>query len=110
MNIPFKGFLPDRPYPATGLTTARWKTEVDAMPVYLSDLYLTQQGVYIAPLFGLADLNGNGSTDIYPHVVAWNGELYLEDGHTRVVRQALAGTRVMRMRVYKPRYTEPDAA
>lgn len=106
MTLPFKGFHPERIYPPTGLTSARWRSEVDPMPVYLCDLWLTQTGVRIAPLFGVTD--GPASADIFPHVVAWAGELYLEDGHHRVVREALAGTRVMRMRVHRPVYTIPD--
>ncbi len=86
-----------RPYPPTGLTTEKWR-EVPVTSVYLQDLHLTQTGVLIGPLFGIRDTAG--STDAYPHVVSWRGELYLEDGHTRVVYQALSGTRVMRMRVY----------
>ena len=98
LRLPFKRILTDRPYPPTGLTTTRWKSEVDTMPVYLADLILTQNGVRIAPLWGIADEHANA--DPIPHVVAYKGELYLEDGHHRVVREALAGTRVMRMRVH----------
>ncbi len=97
LRLPFKRILDHRPYPPTGMTTARWKTEVETMPVYLHDLTLTQNGVRIAPLWGITDQHA--SADPHPHVVAYKGELYLEDGHHRVVREALAGTRVMRMRV-----------
>lgn len=105
MNSPFKSFAAgepevDRPYPPTGLTTELWR-HVSTIPVYLADLHLTQRSVWIAPLFGVKD--AAGSTDVYPHVVSWRGELYLEDGHTRVLYQALAGTRVMRMRVFVQR-------
>jgi hypothetical protein len=99
MRLPFAALAGDplRPYPPTGLTTALWQ-QIPVKSVYIQDLHLTQTGVLIGPLFGFRD--GNGSTDTYPHVVSWRGELYLEDGHTRVVYQALAGTRVMRMRVF----------
>jgi hypothetical protein len=97
-NLPFMGILTERPYPPTGLTTARWIENVFSQPVYLRDLWLTQNGVRIGPLFGLTDIHA--SADIYPHVVSWRGELYLEDGHHRVVREALAGVRVMAMRVF----------
>lgn len=85
MSLPFKGISAGRPYPPTGLTTARWIAEVPVEVVPLARLYLTQPGVDIAALFGLSE----HISDRYPHVVAWDGELYLEDGHTRVVRVAM---------------------
>lgn len=97
-RMPFRGFVDERPYPETGLTTARWKAEVPTMVVYFTDLWLTQNGVRITPLFGVKE--EHASADTYPHVVSWQGELYLEDGHHRVVREALFGIRSMRMRVF----------
>lgn len=37
--------------------------------------------------------------DLFPHVVAWRGELYLEDGLHRALRSALANRRAMHARV-----------
>lgn len=100
MTLPFRGFAPHRPYPATGLTTARWAAEVDVQPVPVRRLWLTQRGVQVAALFGVLDRD----SDIYPHVVAHDGELYLEDGHHRVVREVLMyGHTVIQARVYRPK-------
>lgn len=98
--MPFRGIDTTRPYPPTGLSTARWVQEVDVEPVLFSTLVLTQTGVRIAPLFaGPADLNRRH--DELPHVVDFNGTRYLEDGHHRVVRAAVAGSTGMLMRVFR---------
>lgn len=89
MTFPFAGIVTTRPYPPTGLTTARWATEVPAETVRLADLWLTQRGVHIAALFGHTDR----VSDRYPHVVAWRDRLFLEDGHTRAVRAARCAPR-----------------
>lgn len=85
VGFPFAGVVDQRPYPATGLTTARWAVEVPADNVQFADLWLTQPGVNILALFGRSDR----ISDQFPHVVAWQGRLWLEDGHNRVVRAAL---------------------
>lgn len=95
--LPFADILDERPYPPTGLTTARWRAEVEPRLVDLRDLTLTQKGVRIGPLFGITDRE----SDLFPHAVAYRDRLYLEDGHHRVVRAALRTTiRQMWMRVH----------
>lgn len=86
--FPFRGVVCNRPYPPTGLTTARWAAEVPVAEVDLSRVWLTQGGVNIAALFG----HTIRESDEHPHVVVWRGELYLEDGHHRAVRAALRST------------------
>jgi hypothetical protein len=99
MTHPFRGITDQRPYPPTGLTTARWIAEVPAFPVRFENIVLTQTGVRIAPLFGITDPHSAGDTT--PHIVAWQGQFYLEDGHHRVVRAALtAPWRSIPMRVF----------
>jgi hypothetical protein len=89
-------FLSERPYPETGITTSDWK-KIKPTFLYLEDLVLTQQGVYLEPL-----LNGatRSESDECPHVVHWNGSYYLEDGHTRVARCRILGLRMMMFRVF----------
>lgn len=95
--LPFAGIIDHRPYPPTGLTTKRWAGEVPPRDVNFADVFLTQPGVRVGPLFGVTDR----VSDSYPHVVYWRGFLYLEDGHHRVVRAAMSRTRqAMTMRVY----------
>lgn len=99
--FPFKGIVQKRPYPPTGLSTARWIVEVPTRPTAMHTLTLTQTGVRIGGLFGVK--SAHAAADDFPHVVAYNGQLYLEDGHHRVVRAALTTLcRIMLMRVYEP--------
>jgi hypothetical protein len=85
-----------RPYPPTGLTTARWAAEVPTALVPFADLWLTQEYANILALFGHTDR----VSDAHPHVVRWHGICLLEDGHNRVVRAALTSPlTAMTMRV-----------
>jgi hypothetical protein len=94
---PFAGIVTPRPYPPTGLTTARWAAEVQPVEVAFADLWLTQDHLRAPALFGIVDRE----SDVYPHVVQWRGQRFLEDGHNRVVRAALTGdTTSLPMRVY----------
>jgi hypothetical protein len=83
--FPFAGVVTPRPYPPTGLTTARWKSEVPVRTVRFADLWLTQPAVVTLALFGHTDR----VSDSHPHVVRWQGICFLEDGHNRLVRAAL---------------------
>jgi hypothetical protein len=97
VTFPFAGVVTPRPYPPTGLTTARWAAEVPTALVAFADLWLTQDHANIPALFGHTDR----VSDTYPHVVEWAGIRFLEDGHHRVVRTALTSPlTAMTMRVY----------
>jgi hypothetical protein len=97
--LPFRGIAIDRPYPPTGLSTREWIASVPVEFVRLDNLWLTQKGVEIPALLSCVDPY---SIDTAPHAVAWDGELYLEDGHTRVVRAVLQfGQQIMPMRVFR---------
>lgn len=101
VNTIFAGFIDPRPYPITGLTAHRWMTTVPVEKVDFKDLWLTQAYVRIDMLFLAEDLNHSVSGDPFPHVVAWDGKLYLEDGHNRITRAALRGYRSARCRVFQ---------
>lgn len=76
-----------RPYPPTGLDTARWMAEVEPHMVPLDGLVTTQPHVAIASILYRA----HRDRDPYPHVIAHGGRLLLEDGHGRIVRAILDG-------------------
>jgi hypothetical protein len=98
VTFPFAGVMDVRPYPPTGLTTARWAAEVEPQTVEFAGLWLTQPSVNILALFGHSDRASDG----FPHVVAWQGIHLLEDGHHRVVRAALChGLTELPMRVFR---------
>lgn len=87
----------DRPYPPTGIDTAAWR-QLPTIVVDVHDLTTTQDGVMLGPLLTGATRPGS---DQYPHVVSWQGRLYLEDGHTRVARAILVyGVRLLRVRLF----------
>jgi hypothetical protein len=95
---PFAGVMTARPYPPTGLTTARWSAEVPTELVVFADLWLTQEHVNSRALWG----HTIRVSDTYPHVVQWRGVRLLEDGHNRVVRAALTSSvTAMTMRVFR---------
>lgn len=99
MEFPFSGVVERRPYPPTGLTTERWRREVPIELVELRHLTLTQRHLYVDALLGY---EGVPDGDAYPHVVSFDGKLYLEDGHTRVVREVLIRrTNALFMRVFR---------
>lgn len=85
-----------RPYPATGLTSARWRA-VPVVTLRLADVVTTQRHVAIDAL--LDDEHRSYVGDPVPHVVHWRGRHYLEDGHTRVTRLAARGWRTGQFRV-----------
>lgn len=79
---------PRRPWPETGLTTERWMNEVNPRRIAIEDVILVQDQL---DLEALVKANGTVGGDPFPHVIAWGGLLWLEDGHHRVVRDAIMG-------------------
>jgi Arc/MetJ family transcription regulator len=100
----FKGVLDGKPYPDHGLTPREWST-IPPRQIRLADIITT------TTVLALDRLLSEDSTffgDLFPHAVAWNGDLYLEDGLHRAVRAALRGRDVLHCRVYElPRGTPP---
>jgi hypothetical protein len=96
-SFPFAGILCDYPWGTTGLTTARWKAEVPIESVEFKKLILTQDGVYFVKLFS----EHSSVEPSYPHVVVYQNDWYLEDGHHRVARAVFKGETSMLMRVFR---------
>jgi hypothetical protein len=84
------------PWGPTGMTTAKWR-DVPVVDVVIAELIATQPGVLFSSLSDAAP--GPVGGDPFPHVIAWRGGLYLEDGHHRVVRAALRGETTVRARM-----------
>jgi hypothetical protein len=83
------------PWGETGMTTAKWRN-LPTRTVTIAQLTATQPGVLLHALTGRPSPVGG---DPFPHVIDWDGNLYLEDGHHRVVRAALAGRTEVEARV-----------
>lgn len=89
----FKSVGEGRPYPAA--TVDDW-TSVAPRVVRLADLITTKR---VLDLETLLDEHSTFFGDLFPHVVEWEGELYLEDGLHRALRTALHGRPTMHARV-----------
>jgi len=83
------------PWGNTGMNTSKWLLQpVQTFPI--ADLIATQPGILLHALVdGIAPVGA----DAYPHVIQWQGNTYLEDGHHRVVRAAINGERTVTARV-----------
>ncbi|MEY9214350.1 type II toxin-antitoxin system VapB family antitoxin [Thermobifida halotolerans] len=94
----FKRVGNGRPYPDHGLSASAW-TRISPSQVRLDELVTTKATL------DLEHLLAKDSTffgDLFPHVVRWRGELYLEDGLHRALRAALQQRDVVAARVYDP--------
>lgn len=69
------------------MTSQKW-LDVPVQVFAIRDLVVTQPGVLFKHLLNDAVPYGG---DKYPHVVVWEGIPYLEDGHHRLIREAVAG-------------------
>ena len=83
------------PWGNTGMNTSKWFDQ-PVQTFSISDLIATQPGVL---LHALATEYQTRSRDQYPHVIQWQGNTYLEDGHHRVVRAALNGQQTVDARI-----------
>lgn len=83
------------PWGSSGMTSATWLT-VPVSEVPISELIATQNGIYF---HALREDHEHLHGDPYPHVIKWDGEYYLEDGHHRVVKAALRGAQSVIARV-----------
>lgn len=92
----FKAVGDTRPYPDHGRTRVRDWSDVAPRVVRLDSLTTTRSHL---DLRGLLAEDSTFYGDLFPHVVQWQGEAYLEDGLHRALRAALAGRVVMHARV-----------
>jgi Arc/MetJ family transcription regulator len=81
----FKAVRDGRPYPEHGLTMKQW-AEIPPRQVRLDQLITTKRELALDRL--LAE-DSTFFGDLFPHVVQWQGGLYLEDGLHRALRAAL---------------------
>lgn len=91
----FKRVGDSRPYPSHGYTQKKW-SQLAPVQVRLDQLVTTKSTL------SLANLLEDDSTfygDLFAHVVAWHGDLYLEDGLHRALRAALQQRQTLHARV-----------
>ena len=81
----FKGVREGKPYPDHGLSQRQW-AQIPPRQIRLDELVTT------TTVLALDRLLSEDSTfygDLFPHVVQWEGAMYLEDGLHRALRAAL---------------------
>ena len=81
----FKAVRDGAPYPDHNTTLKAW-SEIPPRPIRLADLITTKRELALDKLLA-EDSTFYG--DLFPHVVQWEGGLYLEDGLHRALRAAL---------------------
>ncbi|GGM53068.1 hypothetical protein GCM10012275_25060 [Longimycelium tulufanense] len=92
----FRDVREGRPYPEHGLSARDW-ARIPPRQVRLDDLVTTKR---VLELDRLLTEDSTFFGDLFPHVVHWHGELFLEDGLHRAVRAALQQRRVIHVRVF----------
>lgn len=91
----FKRVGDGRPYPPHDLTSREWAA-LPPRQVRLDELITTKDTLR---LDALLDEDSTFYGDLFPHVVQWQGGLYLEDGLHRALRAALHQRLVLHARV-----------
>ena len=95
-GVIFKSVRDGRPYPDHGLSLREW-AQIPPHAVRLDELITTKGELALDRL--LAD-DSTFYGDLFPHVVQWQGEMYLEDGVHRALRAALQQRNVIHARVH----------
>ncbi len=85
----------ERPYPEHGLEARDW-AKIPPRQLRLDQLITTKRELDLQSLLA-KDSTFYG--DLFPHVVHWRGEFYLEDGLHRALRAALHQRLVLHARV-----------
>ena len=91
----FKRVGEGRPYPEHGYVQRQWAA-IAPQQIRLDQLVTTKRTL------DLEQLLEDDSTfygDLFAHVIAWNGDYYLEDGLHRALRAALQQRQTMHARV-----------
>ena len=91
----FKRVGEGRPYPEHGYLQKQWAV-IAPQQVQLSDLVITKRNL---DLESLLEDDSTFYGDLFAHVVAYQGELYLEDGLHRALRAALQQRTTVHARV-----------
>jgi Arc/MetJ family transcription regulator len=93
--VVFKQVGEGRPYPDHARTSREW-ADIPPRPVRLDELITTKN---VLDLHSVLATDSTFYGDLFPHVIRWRGELYLEDGLHRALRAALQQRSVLHVRV-----------
>jgi Arc/MetJ family transcription regulator len=95
VSVVFKQVGDGRPYPDHARTSREW-AEIPPRPVRLDQLITTKK---VLDLNSVLATDSTFYGDLFPHVIRWHGDLYLEDGLHRALRAALQQRSVLHVRV-----------
>ncbi len=91
----FKDVRDGRPYADHQLSARDW-AKIPPRQIRLDELTATKRELRLDTLL---DEDSTFYGDLFPHAVAWRGEVYLEDGLHRALRAALQGRSIIHVRV-----------
>jgi len=92
----FKAVGDGRPYPDHGFDTPRDWANIPPRQVRMDEVITTKTALDLRTLLS-EDSTFYG--DLFAHVVAWRGEMYLEDGLHRALRAAMQQRNILHARV-----------
>jgi Arc/MetJ family transcription regulator len=93
--VVFKRVEDGRPYPDHASRAVDW-AQIPPRPVPLDQLITTKN---VLDLHTVLATDSTFYGDLFPHVIGWRGELYLEDGLHRALRAALEQRSAVHARV-----------
>ena len=79
-----------RKFEPMNMTTQLWLS-VPTQIVCISDLIFSQTHVSIEGLLNAQNKGNSFCGDAYPHVISYQGKLFLNDGHCRITMKLLSG-------------------
>jgi Arc/MetJ family transcription regulator len=97
IGVIFKEVRQGRPYPDHGLTARDWAA-IAPTTIRLEQLITTKRELALDRL--LAD-DSTYFGDLFPHVVKYSGNYYLEDGVHRALRAALQQRTTIHVRIHE---------
>ncbi len=80
----------NRPYEPLNMTTAKWH-EIEPQPVKLAGLQFSQEHLTIEGMLAVARGETSFCGDQYPHLVRFGGQVWVVDGHHRIVTALVRG-------------------
>ncbi|RJR10604.1 type II toxin-antitoxin system VapB family antitoxin [Candidatus Parcubacteria bacterium] len=80
------------------MTTDKWKL-IEPRTVRIEELEFQQDHLSLPDLVEPPEETFTG--DEYPYIVDYQGKLYVEDGHHRIVRHKLSGHKTIKARVHR---------
>lgn len=72
------------------MTTEKWR-DVPVWPVKIDDLIFSQTGVTFEGIITVLAGESSYCGDPFPHVVVYEGDMYLSDGHHRAIVEKCQG-------------------